>query len=141
MMSDNTIILIRILGGRVMLAENRQPLFTISLLGSRIMQKVAAITAGGSGMGAAAAPPTGRRRIPGRHPVVVRQRQGTGMNNILPGFINSLPGKAEFRARIPMGRYGDVSEIAGAVSFLASDATAYITGQTLRVDGGITRSV
>ena len=55
MMSDNTIILIRILGGRVILAENRQPLFRITLLGSRIMQKVAAITAGGSGMGAVAA--------------------------------------------------------------------------------------
>ena len=63
------------------------------------------------------------------------------MNNILPGFINSSPGKAEFRACIPMGRYGDMSEIAGTVSLLASDAAAYITGQNLRVDGGITRSV
>ena len=63
------------------------------------------------------------------------------MNNILPGFINSLPGKAEFRAGIPMGRYGDVSEIAGTVSFLASDAAANITGQNLRVDDGITRPV
>ncbi len=67
--------------------------------------------------------------------------QGIRMNNVLPGFINSLPEKAEFKARIPMGRYGDVTEIAGAVSFLASDAAAYITGQNLRVDGGITRSV
>ncbi len=67
--------------------------------------------------------------------------QGIRMNNILPGFINSLPEKAEFRARIPMGRYGDVSEIAGTVSFLASEASAYITGQNLRVDGGVTRSV
>jgi NAD(P)-dependent dehydrogenase (short-subunit alcohol dehydrogenase family) len=63
------------------------------------------------------------------------------MNNILPGFINSLPEKAEFRARIPMGRYGTTEEIAGTVSFLASPAAAYITGQNLRVDGGITRSV
>ena len=67
--------------------------------------------------------------------------EGIRMNNILPGFINSLPEKPEFRARIPMGRYGDVSEIAGTVSFLASDASGYITGQNLRVDGGITRSV
>lgn len=63
------------------------------------------------------------------------------MNNILPGFIDSLPEKEEFRARIPMGRYGKVAEIAGVISFLASDAAGYITGQNLRVDGGITRSV
>ena len=67
--------------------------------------------------------------------------QGIRMNNILPGFINSLPEKPEFRSRIPMGRYGDVAEIAGTVAFLASDAAAYITGQNLRVDGGVTRSV
>ena len=67
--------------------------------------------------------------------------QGIRMNNILPGFINSLPEKEEFRARIPMGRYGTTDEIAGTVSFLASDAAGYITGQNLRVDGGITRSV
>ena len=63
------------------------------------------------------------------------------MNNVLPGFIDSLPEKQEFRQRIPMGRYGTSAEIAGVISFLASDAAAYITGQNLRVDGGITRSV
>jgi NAD(P)-dependent dehydrogenase (short-subunit alcohol dehydrogenase family) len=63
------------------------------------------------------------------------------MNNILPGFIDSLPEKEEFRAKIPMGRYGRVAEIAGVISFLASDAAGYITGQNLRVDGGVTRSV
>jgi NAD(P)-dependent dehydrogenase (short-subunit alcohol dehydrogenase family) len=67
--------------------------------------------------------------------------QGIRINNLLPGFINSLPEKEEFRARIPMGRYGRVEEIAGTVSFLASDASGYITGQNLRIDGGITRSV
>lgn len=67
--------------------------------------------------------------------------QGIRMNNILPGFIDSLPEKAEFRARIPMGRYGRVEEIAATVSFLASDGAGYITGQNLRVDGGVTRSV
>jgi NAD(P)-dependent dehydrogenase (short-subunit alcohol dehydrogenase family) len=63
------------------------------------------------------------------------------MNNVLPGFIDSLPEKAEFKARIPMGRYGRVSEIAETVAFLVSDKAGYITGQNIRVDGGITRSV
>ena len=63
------------------------------------------------------------------------------MNNVLPGFIDSLPEKEEFRARIPMERYGKTQEIADVVGFLASDGAGYITGQNIRVDGGITRSV
>ena len=63
------------------------------------------------------------------------------MNNVLPGFIDSLPEKEEFRARVPMGRYGKTEEIADTIAFLASDGAGYITGQNLRVDGGITRSV
>jgi NAD(P)-dependent dehydrogenase (short-subunit alcohol dehydrogenase family) len=67
--------------------------------------------------------------------------QNVRMNNVLPGFIDSLPEKEEFRARIPLGRYGKTEEIAATVAFLASDGGAYITGQNIRVDGGITRSV
>ncbi|MBT6093831.1 MAG: SDR family oxidoreductase [Rhodospirillaceae bacterium] len=63
------------------------------------------------------------------------------MNNVLPGFIDSLPEKEAFRARVPMGRYGRVQEIADVVGFLASDGASYITGQNIRVDGGFTRSV
>ncbi|WP_028795894.1 SDR family oxidoreductase [Thalassobaculum salexigens] len=66
---------------------------------------------------------------------------GIRMNNILPGFIDSRPEKEAFRARIPMGRYGRAEEIADVAAFLVSDASSYITGQNLRVDGGITRSV
>lgn len=64
------------------------------------------------------------------------------MNNVLPGFIDSLPEKEEFRSRVPMGRYGkSLEEIASVVAFLASEGGGYITGQNIRVDGGITRSV
>ncbi len=64
------------------------------------------------------------------------------MNNVLPGFIDSLPEKEEFRSRIPLGRYGrSYDEIASVVALLASEGGGYITGQNIRVDGGITRSV
>lgn len=63
------------------------------------------------------------------------------MNNVLPGFISSLPEKEDRRARIPMGRYGTVDEVAELILFLASEKSSYMTGQNLRIDGGITRSV
>ncbi|MEM7170151.1 MAG: SDR family oxidoreductase [Pseudomonadota bacterium] len=63
------------------------------------------------------------------------------MNNVLPGFIDSLPESEERRARIPMGRYGRTQEVSDVIGFLASDGASYITGQNIRVDGGITRSV
>ncbi len=63
------------------------------------------------------------------------------INNILPGFIDSLPEKEEFKKRIPLKRYGKVREISTVVELLASNGGAYITGQNIRVDGGITRSV
>lgn len=63
------------------------------------------------------------------------------MNNVLPGFIDSLPEREEWRQRIPMERYGKVEEVAETAAFLVSDGAAYITGQNIRVDGGITRSV
>jgi NAD(P)-dependent dehydrogenase (short-subunit alcohol dehydrogenase family) len=63
------------------------------------------------------------------------------MNNVLPGWIDSLPATEERRKTVPMQRYGTSEEIAATVSFLASAGAAYITGQNLRVDGGITRSV
>ena len=66
---------------------------------------------------------------------------GLRMNNVLPGFIDSLPEKPERRERIPMGRYGSADEVAELIAFLASPRSAYITGQNIRIDGGLTRSV
>lgn len=66
---------------------------------------------------------------------------GIRMNNVLPGFIDSYPESDETIARIPAGRYGTVEELAAAVSFLLSPDAAYLTGQNIRVDGGLTRSV
>jgi NAD(P)-dependent dehydrogenase (short-subunit alcohol dehydrogenase family) len=63
------------------------------------------------------------------------------MNNVLPGFIDSFPEQREFVERIPMQRYGTTAEISDVIAFLVSPGAAYITGQNIRVDGGITRSV
>jgi len=63
------------------------------------------------------------------------------MNNVLPGWIDSLPATEERRAGVPMGRYGTSAEIAATVSFLASEGAGYITGQNLRVDGGLMRGI
>jgi 3-oxoacyl-[acyl-carrier protein] reductase len=66
------------------------------------------------------------------------------VNTVAPGFIDTdmtkeLSGdiKAQLLAGIPLGRLGDAKEIALAVSFLASDGAAYITGETLHVNGGM----
>lgn len=61
------------------------------------------------------------------------------MNNVLPGWIDSLPATDERRDSVPLKRYGTSQEIAATISFLLSDGAAYITGQNIRVDGGVTR--
>ncbi|OWV89789.1 3-oxoacyl-ACP reductase [Rhizobium sp. R635] len=63
------------------------------------------------------------------------------MNNVLPGWIDSLPATDERRDSVPMGRYGTSEEIAATIAFLLSEGAGYITGQNIRVDGGIARSV
>ena len=63
------------------------------------------------------------------------------MNNVLPGWIDSLPATDERRQSVPMQRYGTSDEIAATIAFLASDGAAFITGQNIRVDGGMTRSI
>lgn len=63
------------------------------------------------------------------------------MNNVLPGWIDSLPATQERRDAVPLKRYGSSEEIAATIAFLASQGAAYITGQNIKVDGGVTRSV
>ncbi|MBA1204601.1 SDR family oxidoreductase [Pseudomonas capeferrum] len=63
------------------------------------------------------------------------------INNILPGWIDSLPATDERRDSVPLKRYGTSEEIAATIAFLASEGAAYITGQNIKVDGGVTRSV
>lgn len=63
------------------------------------------------------------------------------MNNVLPGWIDSLPATDERRQSVPMKRYGKAEEVAATIAFLLSEGAAYITGQNIRIDGGLTRSV
>jgi NAD(P)-dependent dehydrogenase (short-subunit alcohol dehydrogenase family) len=67
--------------------------------------------------------------------------EGIRMNNVLPGYIESFEIDEETLNSIPMRRQGTVTEIAKTAAFLLSDAAGYITGQNIRVDGGLTRSV
>ena len=66
---------------------------------------------------------------------------GIRMNNILPGFVENYALTDEARQRIPMHRAATLDEIARTSAFLLSDDAGYITGQNLRVDGGLTRGI
>ena len=67
--------------------------------------------------------------------------EGVRMNNILPGYLENFEIDEETLRSIPMQRQGAVAEIAKTAAFLLSEDSGYITGQNIRVDGGITRSV
>lgn len=66
---------------------------------------------------------------------------GIRMNAVLPGWVDSYPVEADIVEMIPAGRPGKVEEVASTVRFLLSDEASYITGQNIRVDGGMTRSI
>ena len=70
--------------------------------------------------------------------------RGITVNAVAPGFIvtdmtDKLPDavKESMAAQIPLKRFGEVEDIAETVAFLASEKAAYITGQTIQVDGGM----
>ena len=70
--------------------------------------------------------------------------RGIRFNTITPGFIATEMTdilkdeiKYAFTAKIPLGRFGKPSEVAEAVAFLLSDSASYITGETLKVNGGM----
>lgn len=65
-------------------------------------------------------------------------KDGIRMNNVLPGFVDSMPPEDEFMSLIPMGRYSTMDEISTLISYLLSDAAATMTGQEIIIDGGIT---
>ena len=56
-------------------------------------------------------------------------------------MIDSFPVNQELLDKIPMQRYGTVDEVARLVGFLVSDESSYITGQSVVIDGGMTKSV
>jgi len=77
-------------------------------------------------------------------------RHGVRVNSIAPGFFptalsKKLWARDEMRDwaayNTPMGKLGDVKDLVGTAIFLASDAAAFITGQTIRVDGGVTAGI
>jgi 3-oxoacyl-[acyl-carrier protein] reductase len=70
--------------------------------------------------------------------------RGISVNAVAPGFIETdmtavlgEETREQMLGQIPLGRFGSAEDVAGAVAFLASDDAAYITGQTLNVDGGM----
>merc|ERR1712125_131977 len=77
---------------------------------------------------------------------VIYAKQNIRFNNLCPGplrtellmaFLDTEAKKHKRLVHIPMGRFGEASEMANAALFLASDESSYMTGQELIVDGGL----
>ncbi len=68
-------------------------------------------------------------------------KKGIRMNALLPGFVDTYPEETTRVNQIPMGRYATADEMARVACFLVGPDSSYITGQSVRVDGGLTRSL
>jgi NAD(P)-dependent dehydrogenase (short-subunit alcohol dehydrogenase family) len=68
-------------------------------------------------------------------------KQGVRVNTLSPGGVEADQHpefKTKYGARVPLGRMATASDLSGPLLFLASSASAYVTGHELRVDGGFT---
>jgi NAD(P)-dependent dehydrogenase (short-subunit alcohol dehydrogenase family) len=63
------------------------------------------------------------------------------MNTVLPGFVDTHGVHDPNLERIPMRRYAESTEVADVVAFLLSDGASYVTGQNIRIDGGLSRHI
>lgn len=68
-------------------------------------------------------------------------KRGITVNAVAPGFIKTDMtegiNEEQYKTLIPLNRFGEASEVAGVVGFLASDAASYVTGQVISVNGGL----
>ncbi|MGA8255819.1 MAG: beta-ketoacyl-ACP reductase [Nocardioides sp.] len=117
--------MLRLRRGRIIFISS-----VVGLLGSPGQVNYAASKAGLVGMARSLARELGSRSITA--------------NVVAPGFVDTDmtavltdEQKAAIKTQVPLGRYADPAEVAGTVTFLASDAGAYITGAVIPVDGGL----
>ncbi|MGH9387525.1 MAG: SDR family NAD(P)-dependent oxidoreductase [Vicinamibacterales bacterium] len=124
--------------GAPMIQQKRGRIITIASLASFVgLYEVAAYTASKAGVAGLT-----------RAFAVEWARHGVTVNAIAPGVFETDMNREllksgrgqEFLVRTPMGRFGHVSELAGAAIFLASDAASFVTGQVIAVDGGFLAS-
>ncbi|HJU42974.1 MAG TPA: glucose 1-dehydrogenase [Vicinamibacterales bacterium] len=124
--------------GSYMVEQKRGRIITVASLASFIgLHEVAAYTASKAGVAGLT-----------RALAVEWARHGVTVNAIAPGVFETdlnrellKSGRGEeFKMRTPMGRFGRVEELVGAAVFLASDASSFVTGQVIAVDGGFLAS-